>query len=137
MFEVKNTFFKGEVMPYENNVAMICSLRGQTFQPHNKLMKFSAWNVARMEKTAPTSKGPTTLEIMLRMDGVMINSRKSTITPTQMSHSSVANAVITAEAESVSHTKAAKVLSLMQNFSVSTGTKIHCAKIPRRLKTTL
>ena len=105
--------------------------------PHNKLRKFSAWNVARMEKTAPTSKGPTTLEIMLRRDGVMINSRKITATATQMSHSSVANAVMTAEAETVSHAKAPKVLSLMQNFSVSTGTTIHCAKIPRRLKTTL
>ena len=105
--------------------------------PHNKLMIFSAWNVARMEKRAPTSKGSTTLEIMLRMDGVMINSRMSTVTATHMSHSSVANAVITAEAESVSHAKAAKVLSLMQNFSVSTGTTIHCAKIPRRLKATL
>ena len=102
--------------------------------PHNKLMKFSALNVARTEKTAPTSKGPTTLEIMLR---VMINLRKITATATQMSHSSVANAVITAEAETVSHAKAPKVLSLMQNFSVSTGTTIHCAKIPRRLKTTL
>ena len=99
-------------------------------------MKFSAWNVARMEKTAPTSKGPTTLEIMLRMDGVMINSRKATVTATQMNHSSVANAMMTAEAEIVNHANAPKVLSLMQNFSV-TGTAMYCAKIPKRLKTTL
>ena len=92
---------------------------------HIKLTKFSAWNVARMEKTAPTSKGPTTLEIMLRIDGVIINSRKATVTATQMSHSAVANAMMTAEPEIVSHANAPRVLSLMRNFSVSTGTVIY------------
>ena len=99
-------------------------------------MIFPAWNVVRMENTAPTSKGPTTLEMLLRMDGVMVNSRKATVTATHMSHSLVANAMMIAEQETVSHTNAPKVLSLKWHISVSTGTAMYCAKIPRRLNTT-
>ena len=101
------------------------------------MKKLSAWNVARIEKTAPTSNGPTHLVILLRIDVVVATPRKDTMPATQICHSSVANAVITEDPEAVSNANAPRVLSLMRHLSVSTGTTMYCVRSPRIPKATI
>ena len=101
------------------------------------MKKFSAWNVARIEKTAPTSNGPTHLVMLLRIDVVVATPRKDTIPATQICHSSVANAVMTEDPDAVSNANAPRVLSRMRNLSVSTGTAMYCVRSPRSPNATI
>ena len=102
-----------------------------------KVKKLSAWNVARIEKTAPTSNGPTILVMLLRIEVVVATPKKDTTPATQMCHSSVANAVMTEDPEAVSNAIAPKMLSLIRHLSVSNGTAMYCVRSPRIPKVTM